>query len=365
MTIVFVIGKIALGGVTSNTINLANSLIEKGVAVKIIALHGVELEGYQKLLNPKAQVVVLHSGRSPKNFFSFFALRRELKHLPESAVVFSAVEYVNILTLMAAARTGAKVISTSHTNLGIEYSENPKGIHILEKTLAPIFYKQAKAILAVSSGVAESLKQFNFFKGKVHIVYNPAAHEECFVDRSPPFDKIEFVACGRLTKQKNFSFLLESISKVKTDKAFHLTLLGDGPDRDRLQELVKKLDLQGKVTLAGYVSKPCDYFKKSHCLLVSSLWEGFGNVIVEALASGMFVISTDCPSGPNEIILNEKIGALVPLESSNAFVEAIEKFIENMNLLEQSSGLRVERAKDFTPEKISEQYLELAQNVLN
>ncbi|HOL13816.1 MAG TPA: glycosyltransferase, partial [Bacillota bacterium] len=138
-----------------------------------------------------------------------------------------------------------------------------------------------------------------------------------------------------------------------------LVILGEGPERGKLEHLVEELGLKDDVSMPGFVENPYKYMRKSAVFVLSSRWEGLPTVLVEALALGIPVVSTDCPSGPAEILENGKWGRLVPVDDPKTLTDAI---LEAMN---DERGKGVERARNFVLDKIVEQYLTLMRQIKN
>lgn len=361
--ITFIIGKFALGGVTRNTANLANELVSQGFLVEIVALHGVDIPIETFKLNEGVKTAVLSSRRTILNLYGLIPLAFYFCTQRPNLII-SAVEYVNIIALIAHVLSGKKgvFLTTTRTDLTIEYSKNPKKIHIPEKYLASKLYWLANQNIAVSKGVAESMNKEFSLKRDPHVIYNPAARPDVFIEpkRSEPREEFHFVSCGRLSTQKNFPFMLrvfKSFVEEGITKKIKLKILGEGPELQNVKNLIDEFNLQDVVSLVGRVDRPQDYFREAHCFVLTSDWEGFGNVIVEALATGLYVVSTNCPSGPAEILTEEKFGKLVEVNNLELFKEELKKVIANYSEIKLSENYRVRRAYDFSPENISRQYL--------
>ena len=157
---------------------------------------------------------------------------------------------------------------------------------------------------------------------------------------------------GRLTQAKDFPTLIRAFALVRKKRAARLMILGEGEERPKLEALVRELGLEREVTLPGFVDNPYKYMKRAAVFVLSSKWEGFGNVLVEAMALGTPVVSTDCPSGPAEILENGRWGRLVPVGDVYALAEAI---IETLD--EEHHPDVANRAKDFAVELAVEKYI--------
>ena len=162
------------------------------------------------------------------------------------------------------------------------------------------------------------------------------------------------LAVGRLTVQKDLSSLLKAFAKVRERQSARLMILGEGPDRAILENQVEKLNLQADVALPGFVDNPYSYMSRAAVYVMSSRWEGLPTVLIEALYCGASIVSTDCPSGPNEILAGGKYGKLVPVGDVTALAKAIETSLTNkMSSPGRSSWYH------YSLEGIMEQYLDL------
>ena len=165
------------------------------------------------------------------------------------------------------------------------------------------------------------------------------------------FDKKTFIAVGRLTKQKNFTLLLNAFAKVRQTIDAQLIILGEGELRNDLEDQIKTLKLKD-VHLLGFVDNPFALMKQADIFVSSSLWEGFGNAIAESLALGTQVVSTDCPSGPAEILEDGKYGFIVKSNQINELTMAMESALK----APINNELLILRGQDFQLEKIAEDY---------
>jgi glycosyltransferase involved in cell wall biosynthesis len=131
------------------------------------------------------------------------------------------------------------------------------------------------------------------------------------------------LAVGRLEDQKDFPTLIRAFALVRQKRPARLLILGWGPDRPQLEALIQELGIEQEVFMPGFVSNPYAYMAKASVFTLSSAWEGMSNVLVEAMAVGIPVVSTDCKSGPAEIMSKGKYGSLVPVGDSEAMANAI------------------------------------------
>jgi glycosyltransferase involved in cell wall biosynthesis len=161
-----------------------------------------------------------------------------------------------------------------------------------------------------------------------------------------------YIAIGRMVPQKNFSLLIDSFSLVNKEVDSKLIILGEGPLRPDLEKQIVALGLSKNIFLEGFVSNPYQYIANADVFVLTSLWEGFGNVLVESLSFGLQVVSTDCNSGPSEVLENGKYGFISTtfhkFEIARLMIEAANNPI-NSNLL-------IERGRYFSIEKASKEY---------
>jgi len=262
-------------------------------------------------------------------------LRRER---PE--VLLSAMNHVNVVALWARklSRVSMRTVVSVHNTL----SQQLQNASSLQDRLALLwirpFYPWADAVVAVSKGIAEDLIRLTGLpQEKVQVIYNPVITPKLFERAEQPVDHPWFASgeppvilgVGRLTKQKDFPTLIRAFSIIRRKRLIRLVILGEGEDRPKLEALVRELGLEEEVDMPGFVENPYAYMKRAAVFVLSSAWEGFGNVLVEAMAVGIPVVSTDCPNGPAEILEGGKWGRLVPVGDVHELAEAVEEAMIN------------------------------------
>lgn len=215
-------------------------------------------------------------------------------------------------------------------------------------------YPHLAAVVAVSEGAAKSIAELiPSLRGKIEIVHNPLLLDKiCLLAQEPPdadlFGPI-VLAAGRLTYQKGFDVLIRAhVKLLERGGKQRLVILGEGPARKELESLIHELGAQNSVSLPGFKTNPYAWMKRANIFVLSSRFEGFGLVIAEALALGTPVVSTDCPSGPAEILEGGRYGLLVPVEDAAALAAAIARVLTDSNLADDLHKAGPRRAADFS-----------------
>jgi glycosyltransferase involved in cell wall biosynthesis len=266
---------------------------------------------------------------------------RQLRALPKLAsylrrvqpdVLIANTEHMNVMSVFARglARVPTRIIAIQHNN----FSEQSKLPNWQFRFLAPLYRMVlpfADAIVAVSGGVADNLaKSTGLSRSGMTVIYNGVVtadfNERASAEPDHPWladDKPLVLGIGRLVRQKDFATLIAAFANIKNSSSARLMILGDGPMRDELVNLTRSLGLEDRVCLPGFVENPLPYLRRATLFVLSSRFEGFGNVIAEALACGTPVVSTDCPHGPFEILDGGRYGDLVPVGNPEALGRAI------------------------------------------
>jgi glycosyltransferase involved in cell wall biosynthesis len=210
------------------------------------------------------------------------------------------------------------------------------------------FFGRIDRIVCVSRGVAEDISGITGIPmEEIAVVANPVGTRDLYrfseeaVEHPWPGDRQVpvIVGIGRLTEQKDFTTLLRAFAKVREQRKCRLIILGEGRKRTELENLISSLDIDQDVSLPGFVANPYSYLSRCSLFVLSSKWEGSPNVLTEALALGVPVVSTDCPSGPREILEGGKYGYLVSPGDDDALAEAMLRTLDNplpVNILKEA-----------------------------
>ena len=224
-------------------------------------------------------------------------------------------------------------------------------------------YRWADAIVGVSEGVAENLRKLpGIDPARVRMIYNPVNTALIEQLKKQPLchpwldnDSMPVIlGVGRLNKEKDFPTLIRAFGLVRKRRTARLIILGEDVERPNLERLIKGLGLEDFVDMPGFVTNPYAYMAKASAFALSSIQEGFGLVLVEAMACGTPVVSTDCP-GPREILESGRWGELIPLCDSTRLADGIIRMLENPT----SPELLRSRAKDFGVDAACKRYIEV------
>jgi GalNAc-alpha-(1->4)-GalNAc-alpha-(1->3)-diNAcBac-PP-undecaprenol alpha-1,4-N-acetyl-D-galactosaminyltransferase len=245
--------------------------------------------------------------------------------------IFSFMESANFPAVLAACLCGRE------QDLTVSVHNDPRSFPWFHRWLLPYFYRLAKRVVAVSRGVAERLHFMGIEQRRLSVIPNP-------VDRSILQRRAEepmpagligkqafILGVGRLVRQKGFDRLIDAFAQLPNVE-LKLVILGEGPERPRLERQVMALGLASRITLPGAVENPFPFYRRAHCFVLSSRHEGFGNVLVEAMALECPVIAFDCDFGPSEIIMDGNNGLLVQEGDIEGLAGAISRLNEDVGL---------------------------------
>jgi glycosyltransferase involved in cell wall biosynthesis len=228
--------------------------------------------------------------------------------------------------------------------------------------LVKMTYPWADTVIGNSRGVAQDLVRITGLPDtRIKVLYNPVVtpelHEKLQARPAHPWllpgQPPVVLAVGRLTAQKDFPTLIRAFAEVRKSRPARLLILGEGPDRGALEELVLEFDLSKDVSLAGFVDNPYPYMARASLFVLSSRWEGLPTVLIEALYCGVPVVATDCPSGPREILAEGKYGALVPMQDVPTLAQTIAQALDG-----RTPRPSVESWQPYELENIVDQYVQ-------
>ncbi len=356
---------LAIGGAERALVNLANAFADSKKKVHLLL---AKAEG-SLLSEVHPDVRVFDLGK--KGVWGALPVLSRYLRTERPAILLSTLSHANLIALWAVglSRVPTRVVITETTTMSVNFASEPGIKNKLIPQLARIFYRRANAIIAVSQGVADDLvNNIGVSRNKTHVIYNPIVTADLSKKSQEHLSHPWFapgalpvvLAVGRLTAAKDYPTLLHAFALAREKRELHLLILGDGEKRFELEGMVRSLGLENDVQMPGFVPNPYVYMACASVFVLSSAWEGFSNVIAEALACGVPIVSTDCPSGPAELLENGKYGKLVPVGDPGAMAKAI---LETLDIHPDRTRLR-QRSLDFTVEAVVQQYLALFNTLL-
>lgn len=359
--ILFVIPSLTGGGAERVLILLLKYLDRSRFKLVLVVFNSEN--AYQRDWSPDVPVICLNRKNRFDLFRVLWTLSRIIKR-ENPSLFFSFLTYTNCLAMLAhnLANSRVPLLLSEHTNP--KRSLKNQKFKKIKKILIRNFYPKATGIIAVSQGVKEDLvNNYEVQQDKCFVIYNMVDIEKIKELTNKEVDHPWFeedipiiITCGHLKAAKNYPLLLRAMSLVLKKGSARLLVLGEGEKRSPLEKYAKELGVSRDVTFLGFQSNPFRYISRATVFVLSSLWEGFGNVIIEAMACGAPVISTRCPYGPEEIITDGVNGLLVPVGDVNALAKAILRLLKDDPLRKRLAKAGKKRAEDFRVEKMVGEY---------
>ena len=331
MRICIVTPRFAIAGVPLAQIRFARALSDRGYEVDLII-------GYiePQYVFPEVVGVNVLQWKQQKVRGMMLPLLSYFRNAKPD-VVFSAEDHLNAVVLLAALASGskAKISGSSRVTPFDTYSSVPFSKRWFLKQLMRAVAWRADALTCVSKDMVHQYRRV--FNAPRHVcVYNivddklsrrkmqEAVDHEWLVRKDFPV----IVAAGRLASWKGFDDLIRAMKVLEKRRQARLMILGDGALRDELQALINELGLSEAVRLLGYVENPLKYFFRADVFVLSSHVEGLPNVLIEAMMCGCTPVSTDCPTGPREVLQDGRYGYLVPMADPIALASGIEMALD-------------------------------------
>jgi glycosyltransferase involved in cell wall biosynthesis len=283
-------------------------------------------------------------------------------------IVFGMLHYACIiLSLMKVRlRDRVRIIISPRTPskdaINFYFKDNVKK-RLVWNFMVRFFCRYSDRIVVASEGIKEEcISEYKAERKKVVTINNSVDAQsvgrfsvESIDEKSPP-DHFVISTAGRLAAEKNVAVLVKAFALLRKDLKAKLWIVGDGPERPLLESLAVRLNIMDDVVFWGFQENLYKFIQKSDIFVHTSLFEGFGNIILEAMACGVPVIATDCPFGPREIINNGKDGILVPVADEVALAKALKLVSKNKETRDRFVKNAYERLSEFTPEKMVRSY---------
>jgi glycosyltransferase involved in cell wall biosynthesis len=366
--IAILLPSLTIGGAERVMLNLSRGLADRGFEVDMVLARA---EGaFLSALDPRVHLVDLNAARV---LLAFPALTRYLRQARPHAVL-SSLPHLNLTSILARgwilrwaqgnAGVRSRLVLVEHNDLALASAHGIRRWERFFPVAMRLLYPSADAVVAVSAGVADGLvSHAGLRRDRITVIHNPIVTPEIAEKAAAalyhpwfaPGQSPVFVAAGRLTVQKDYPTLLRAFAKLRQRRAARLVILGVGELHDELPAQAAGLGIAADVEFAGFQENPFAFMRHAAAFVLSSAWEGFGNVLVEAMACGTQVVSTDCPSGPAEILDGGRYGRLVPVGDASALAAAMEAALDHPLPAEM---LR-ERAQVFSVDAALDRYLPL------
>jgi glycosyltransferase involved in cell wall biosynthesis len=357
--VAFFLRSIGGGGAEGAMVNLARGFAERGFKVDFVLCTATGPHMWR--IPPQVRVVDL---AAPGLVASYKALKRYLQQERPIALL-AALHYSNEVAILAKHLAGVptQLLVCEQNTL----SQRAKHDARLSGRLAPLAarfsYPWADRVVAISQGVADDLIDVTGMPAeRIKVIYNPAITPEIpkkaeeaidhpwFLPNQPPV----ILGVGKLEPQKDFPTLIRAFAKVRQVRPAKLVILGWGPQKENLEALAKDLGVEADLSLPGYIKNPYPYMARASVFALSSAWEGFGNVLAEALVLGTPVVSTNCKSGPSEILDYGKYGYLTPVGDSDGLADSILKVLSG-----EAKPIDMEWLEQFSIPAVTQQYCDV------
>lgn len=330
------------GGAERVMVRLAQGLAEAGHTVHLVVLsdHGP----YRSMLPTQHARLQVHSLQAGRAWRAIPAMVRYLRR-EQPVAVLSALFHCNFLAVVSRAvarllpgrRASTRVVVTEHNTLDFVRSlVSPLRWWVYERAWRWT-YPRADAVVCVSEGIAQGLAQaLPRLRPQLSVIGNPVVTDDMLRQSQEPLQHPWVqpgqpplvLAAGRLIHAKGFDVLLTAFQQVLAQTPARLMILGQGPEQQRLQAQLQALGLSEAACLYGFSDNPYAWMRHSTVFVLSSRHEGLPGALIEAMACGCRVVSTDCPHGPAEILEGGRWGALVPPDDANALAKALVKTLQ-------------------------------------
>lgn len=342
------------GGAERVFVTLANYFITQGYEVEFVLLN---MRGeFIRQCNEKVTFLDL---KCKKEKDCILPLRRYLQVAKPNILLIGMwplTVYGTLANLLGFNST--KVVVTDHSILSKSPVARKLSKRLFMRFSIAALYPFASTRIGVSAGVCKDIAQLGFGLSSINIIHNPIPKFDCrteTINLLPSQNAPYILAVGRMKAVKDFANLIRAYSLITNKTCLKLVILGEGELKSDLENLAYSLGLSDKVIFPGFTESTYAWYNNASLFCLSSLNEGFGNVIVEAMQCGVPIVSTDCESGPREILKNGRFGKLVPVGNAEALAEAM---YQSLNEQHDKEVLK-RRAEDFSVEKIGQQYLDV------
>jgi len=370
MNVAIVISRLSNGGLERVQSHLAHAFAQRGIHTAVAA--GVIVHRHAGDFPPEVPVVEIAS--AGRLAFAPGLLNFLRRTRPDCVFTTS-----NDVACMAVAMKRLffpqlRVVVTQHLSLSgpLGHSSGWQQTKLrIVRAIMRLLLRHADAFVAVTNQVANDLAdEIGLDRRRIHVIHNPIIGSDFAsrLDERPPVylwgagETPTIVYAGRLAPEKRLDLLLDAFSELLTRRQARLLIVGDGPERTALEQRICLAPLSGRCMISGFVDNVFPLIAASDVLVLPSDYEGFGNVLVEAMACGVQVVATDCPHGPREILEDGHYGQLVPTGDAAALREAIERVLTGEARIEPE--LLRTRARQFGVDRAADEYVSLMRDVI-
>ena len=354
------------GGVEENIKNLINNFSKK---INIHLVSSLSKSDAKKFFKKKLKIYEVKKSKllsflpsrinsALSSMFILFSLTSKLNK--KNLIVHSMQS--NIAAIFICLINNIKIVIRNSEDpiYSTYYSENYISSYIIF-FLKIVFYNLCSCIVTNSIGSKNSLKKFVFNKEKIKTIYNPYLKK---INYKKYKKENIIINVGRFRKQKNQMLLIKAFYKFSQEyKNYKLLLVGDGVLKQKLKNEINSLKLNKKVLITGWTFKTTNYIRKSKLFVLSSLYEGLGNVLIDAINYNVPCISTNCKSGPNEILLNGKGGVVLKDNTAKNIADNIIFHMKNKKMIKQKMLFAKKNLKNFNFENGKNKFKKLINNL--
>jgi glycosyltransferase involved in cell wall biosynthesis len=346
------------GGAERVALTLIRDFVGRGHAVDVLLMQAEgELMG---LLPAEVRVVDLHARRIRDVFLPLLSYFRK----EQPAGIQISMWPLTVVGILAHRASGSRsrLVVSDHITLSKQYGYYGRARHRLLKASLRVTYPWADARIIVSKQAADDLSRLSGLDRKtIEVIYNPIEAPPRNHKTTPEIEVLwgssspRIITVGSFKEQKNHALLIRSFARLLRQRPAKLMLLGEGSLRPRLTQLAAAEGVADHVLMPGFFRNPWPFYDSADLFVLSSDYEGFGNVLVEAMRAGLDVVSTDCESGPREILDNGRYGELVPCNDADALSRAMGYALDRPT----NPDILRARAEEIAGQSRSDRYLEL------
>jgi glycosyltransferase involved in cell wall biosynthesis len=358
--IIFFSPSIEDGGVEKNLEYLTNYFLKKKKEISIISANSDKKKNFSNKINfiaPDTNLFI-NSSRICKSLVCFFLILTVIK---KKMIIVSFNN--NIFAIFIAKLIGAKIIIRSNTSLH-SYSKN-----FFKKKIFSFFFRFADVVIVNSKAMVREMKIL-LDVNSTHI-YNPIENINTILKKSEENLKLKYfkrntlkiLIIGRLVKQKNQMLILKSLNQIKNKINFKCIIIGEGEEKYNLNKFIDQQNLKGLIKIIKYQKNIYPYLKKSDLFILSSNYEGLPNVLIEALVFKKIIFSTNCPTGPREILNNGKYGVLYPKNNYKILSKLILNFNKNKILYTKKALKGFDSLSRFNLDVNCKKYLDIVEEI--